>query len=105
MQVFYGARYVRIDCVRAITFLAQTLTKWSTDCDRRLEALMGWVKKSQLYVQIGWIGDAKRDLRLHLYCADFAGCQTTNRCTSGIFMAVEGPNIFSPSDRDPRSST
>ena len=22
MQVFYGARYVRVDCVRAITFLA-----------------------------------------------------------------------------------
>ena len=35
MQVFYGARQVRVDLVRAITFLAQIMTKWSTDCDRR----------------------------------------------------------------------
>ena len=37
------------------------------------------------------------DLRLHLYCdADFAGCQTTNRCTSGVFLAIEGPRSFFP---------
>ena len=49
-----------------------------------------------------WHGSATRPetcafLRLHLYCdADFAGCQTTNRCTSGVFMAIEGPNNFFP---------
>ena len=58
---------------------------------------MGWIKKSALFVQVGWIGDARRDLRLHLYCdADFAGCQTTNRCTSGVYMAIEGPNTCFP---------
>ena len=88
---------VRVDLIRAITFLAQTMTKWSTDCDLRLEALMGWIKKSVNYVQVAWIGDAITDLRLHLYCdADFAGCQTTNRCTSGVFMAIEGPHSFVP---------
>ena len=58
---------------------------------------MGWCKKSVLYVQVGWIGDPIRDLRLHLYCdADFAGCQTTSRCTSGVFLAIEGPNSCFP---------
>ena len=93
MKVFYAARMVRVDLVRAITFLAQTLTKWSTDCDKRLEALMGCVHKSWCYVQVAWIGDPIRDLRLHIYCdADFAGCQTTNRCISGVFMVLRGPN-------------
>ena len=97
MKVFYAARVVRVDLMRAITFLAQSLTKWSKGCDQRLEALMGWIKKSADYVQVGWIGDKREDLRLHLYCdADFAGCQTTNRCTSGVFLAIEGPNSFFP---------
>ena len=57
MKVFYIARVVRVDLARAITLLTQTLIKWSTDCDRRLEALMGWVKKSWCYVQIAWTED------------------------------------------------
>ena len=58
---------------------------------------MGYVKKSVMYVPVGWIGDAKSDLRLHLYTdADFAGCSTTNRCTSGVFLAIEGPNSSFP---------
>ena len=28
--------------------------------------------------------------------ADFAGCQTTNRCTSGMFMTLEGPRTCHP---------
>ena len=49
------------------------------------------------HVQVGWIGDEASDLRLHLYSdADFAGCQTTNRCTSGMFMALEGPHSSFP---------
>ena len=31
MKVFYAARIVRVDLVCAITFLVQTMTKWSTD--------------------------------------------------------------------------
>ena len=50
MQVFYGSRFVRVDVLRAITFLEQTMTKWSDDCDRRLEQLMGYLKMSMMYV-------------------------------------------------------
>ena len=42
-------------------------------------------------------GDPMEDLRLHLYCdADFAGCNTTNRCTAGVFLAIEGPHTWFP---------
>ena len=58
---------------------------------------MGYIKVTHNYVQIGWIGDPIKDLRLHLYTdADFAGCLTTNRCTSGMFLAIEGPNSSFP---------
>ena len=41
----------------------------------------------------GWIGDEAADLRLHLYTdADVAGCQSTNKSTTGAYLALEGPN-------------
>ena len=97
MKVFYAARVCRPDLLRAITFLACTMTKWSADCDRRLHRLMCYVHSTRHHVQVGWIGDPKADLRMHLYSdADFAGCQSTNRCTSGVFLALEGPNSSFP---------
>ena len=71
--------------IRQITMLSGYL--------ERLEALMGWLKKTIECVQVNWIGDPLGELRILLYCdADFAGCQTTNRCTSGIYCAIEGPS-------------
>ena len=57
MKVFYAARVCRPDLLRAITFLACTMTKWSADCDRRLHRLMCYVKSTAHHVQVGWIGD------------------------------------------------
>ena len=97
MNVFYGARACRPDLVRAITSLACTMTKWALDCDLRLEALMGYIKATVNYAMVGWIGDPINELRLHLYAdADFAGCQTTNRCTSAMFLTIEGPHSSYP---------
>merc|ERR1711893_377165 len=97
MKVFYAARVCRPDLLRAITFLACTMTKWSADCDRRLHKLMCYVYSTQDYVQVAWIGDPLKDLRLHLYSgADFAGCQSTNRSTSGVFLALEGKRSSCP---------
>ena len=58
---------------------------------------MGYVKKTVLYAQVAWVGDALKDLRMHVYAdADFAGCQSTNRCTSGMFLTIEGPKTSYP---------
>merc|ERR1712051_789520 len=58
---------------------------------------MSYVKTTKHYRLTSWIGDPIEDLRLHLYSdADFAGCQTTNKSTTGVFMALEGPRSFVP---------
>jgi len=45
----------------------------------------------------GYIGDSADKLELSLYSdADFAGCKITKRSTSGIFLALTGPNTFFP---------
>ena len=45
----------------------------------------------------GWIGDARADLKITLYAdADFAGDTETTRSTSGVFVALTGPNSFYP---------
>ena len=37
------------------------------------------------------------DLELAIYCdADFAGCQATQRSTTGAFLCLQGPNSFFP---------
>jgi hypothetical protein len=42
---------------------------------------------------IGWCGDPDAALELHVYAdADFAGCVRAMRSTTGVALAVEGPN-------------
>ena len=55
MKVFYCARFVRVDINRSVTFLAQTMTKWSADCDERLESLM-WLGEAIRIVRSGRMG-------------------------------------------------
>ena len=97
MKVFYAARVCRFDLVRAIGHLACYLTKWDTTCDRKLHQLMCYVSSTLDCFQYGWVGDRPEDIRLHLYSdADFAGCSTTGRSTSGAFIALEGPKTNFP---------
>merc|ERR1711893_367340 len=63
MKVFYAARVCRPDLLRAITFLACTMTKWSADCGRRLHRLTCYANSTQDNVQVAWIGDPLKDLR------------------------------------------
>ena len=54
---------------------------------------MCYIHSTLDYLFYAWVGDDISDLRLHLYTdADFAGCQTTNTSTTGVYMAIEGPN-------------
>ena len=97
MKVFYGARVARPDLLRAIGHLSCYLTKWTPECDRRLHKLMCYVKSTVDYVYVGWVGDPVEKIRLHLFSdADFAGCQTTNKSTTGVYMALEEPNTCFP---------
>ena len=97
MKVFYGARVARPDLLRAIGHLSRYLTKWTKQCDERLHRLMCYLKGTTKDASVGWVGDPPSECRLHLYTdSDFAGCQQSNRCTSGVFLVLEGPNTYFP---------
>ena len=97
MKILYGARMARFDLLRAVCHLACHITRWSSDCDRRLHRLICYIHSSYKHRMVGWIGDKPSELKPHLYAdADFAGCTATQRSTSGAHLCVRGPNSCFP---------
>ena len=59
--------------------------------------MMCFINSSLHLRMVGWIGDKKEDLELHLYSdADWAGDRDGRRSTSGVFLCLKGPNSFVP---------
>ena len=78
-------------------FLAQYITKWDEQCDRRLYRLMCYIHSTYHLRQTGWIGDGVEDLVPHLFAdADFAGNAKDSRSTSGVHLCILGPNSMFP---------
>ena len=97
MKIFWVARVARFDLLRAVSFLACHLTKWDTECDPRLYRLVCYLHSSREHRMSGWVGDPATLCSLHLYSdADFAGCQRSNRSTTGVCLAIEGPHTCLP---------
>ena len=97
MKIFYASHNARFDTLRAVAHLACHITKWTRDCDRRLHHLVCYINSTLDYRQCGWTDGNLSDLSLHLYAdADFAGCQRSNKSTTGGFMAVEGKHTKFP---------
>ena len=72
MKVLYAARYARFDLLRAVCYLAQYITKWDAQCDKRLCRLMCYIHSTYHYRQTGWVGDKLADVSPHLFAdADF----------------------------------
>jgi hypothetical protein len=46
-KCLHGARMARFDILRAITHLACSLTRWSSECDRRLHRLMCYINSTK----------------------------------------------------------
>ena len=96
-MILYGARLARSDLLRPIAALASKITKWDTVCDRMLHRLVCYINPSLDYKLKGHIGDKIEDLNLTLFSdADFAGCLDTAKSTSGVSIALTGPNSFFP---------
>jgi hypothetical protein len=97
MKILYGARMARYDLLRAVTNLARQVTKWTRACDKQLYRLMCYIDSTQDIVLSGTINDPPSELYLRLFAdADFAGCEKSSRSTSGVFLALCGPNTFMP---------
>ena len=43
MKILWAARLARFDLLRAVCHLAQRVTKWTLECDRRLQRLVGYM--------------------------------------------------------------
>ena len=97
MKCLYAARMARFDLLRAITHLACLITRWSSECDRKLYRLMCYIHSSLHIRMVGWVGDDSSHLQPHLFAdADFAGCSATQRSTSSLHMCIRGPNTCFP---------
>ena len=97
MKILYAARLCRFDLLRAVCHLATFVTKWTSECDRKLLRLVCYVNSSKHLRMIGWVGDDLSALQPHLFAdADFAGCTATQRSTSGYHFAIRGPNTCFP---------
>ena len=97
MKILYGARCARLDLLRAVSHLACYFTKWTSQCDRRLHQLICYINSTLSFRMVGWVGDKLVALQPHLFAdADFAGCVDTQRSTSGLHLALRGPNSCFP---------
>jgi hypothetical protein len=97
MKVLYAARMARFDLLKAVSNLAKKVTKWNTNCDKKLHRMMCYINSSLDYRLKGHVNDPADSLSLSLYSdADFAGDKESSKSTTGIFLALTGENTFFP---------
>ena len=97
MKILYGARTARLDLLRAVSHLACFFTKWTPECDKKLHRLVSYIHSTYHVRMMGWVGDSLERLEPHMFAdADFAGCVSTQRSTSGLFLCIRGPNTCFP---------
>jgi hypothetical protein len=97
MTVLYAARDARLDLLRPICHLACHITRWTSDCDRKLHRLMCYIDSNYHVHMVGWVGDKPEDVQPFLFAdADFAGCTATQRSTTGYDLAIRGPRTCFP---------
>ena len=97
MTFLYAARLCRFDLLRAACHLATFVTKWTSECDRKLHRLVCYIHSSKHLRMIGWVGDKLDALQPHLFAdADFAGCTASQKSTSGYHFTVRGPHSCFP---------
>eukprot|EP00975_Prorocentrum_lima_P053407 11199776-Prorocentrum_lima.AAC.1 len=63
----------RFDLLRAVSYLAACVTKWTLTCDQDLHRLVCYINSALSLRQVSWVGDKASQLSLTIYAdADFA---------------------------------
>ena len=97
MKILYAARMYRFDLLHSVNALARDVTRWCRACDKKLHRLISYIHHTKHYVLEGGVGDTLKDCAIMLFTdADFAGNLRDSKSTTGIFMAMVGPNTFFP---------
>ena len=97
MKALYGARFVRFEPLWPICSSAREVSKWTRACDKRLHRLMCYIHHTPDHSLESFVGDDAQHCHVVWYSdADFAGDLVQAKSTSGLYLAVVGPNRFAP---------
>ena len=87
---------MRYDLLRPVGALTRLITRWSPECDKRLDRLLAYVHSTLDLKLVGYVGDGPKNLKLDLYSdADFAG-SSLQHSTTGGHLALTGPRSRFP---------
>lgn len=97
MRILCVARMARFDLLRITCKLATRISRWEEQDDKRLLCLTRYIWHHNDDRQLAFIGDDVSNTSLHLFCdADFAGGHISQRSTSGVNLALQGPRTLIP---------
>ena len=97
LKCLYLARIGRSDILWSVNKLAQSITKWTKACDKRLNRLMSYIQHTCEYKQYCHVGNTAKQCRLGLFQdSDFAGDLEDSKSTSGGTLCVFGSHTFVP---------
>eukprot|EP00974_Lingulodinium_polyedra_P130410 11213715-Lingulodinium_polyedra.AAC.1 len=67
------------------------VTKWDSECDRKVNRSMCYVLSSLDVHLVGWVGGDDGSIEPHMYIdAEFGGGPFTERSVSGVFTTMLG---------------
>ena len=91
LKCLYLTRIGRPDILWSVNKLAQSITKWTKACDKRLNRLISYIHHTCEYKQYCYVGNTAQQCRLGLFQdSDFAGDLEDSKSTSGRTLCVFG---------------
>ena len=80
----------------SVNKLARSITKWTKDCDKRLNRLISYIHHTSEYKQYCHVGNTPKQCRLGLFQdSDFAGDLEDSKSTSGGTLCIFGSQTCS----------
>ena len=97
LKCLYLERIGRPDILWSVNKLAQSITKWTKACDKRLNRLNSYIHHTCEYKQYCHVDNTAKQCRLGLFQdSDFAGDLEDSKYTSGGTLCVFGSHTFVP---------
>ena len=97
LKCLYLARIGRPDILCSANKLAQSTTKWTEACDKRLNRLISYIHRTCEYKQYCHVGNTAKQCRLGLFQdSDFARDLEDSKSTTGGTLCVFGSHTFVP---------
>ena len=97
LKCLYLARIGRPDILWSVNELAESITKWTKACDKRLNRLISYIHHTCEYKQYCHVGKTATQCRLGLFQdSDFAEDLEDSKSTSGGTLCIFGSHTFVP---------